>query len=324
MCTAVSYPAKDFYFGRTLDYERSFGEQICLMPRGFPLSLRHLPALHAHLAVLGMAHVADGYPLFYDAMNETGLCAAGLNFPLSAAYARPAEGKINVAAFELIAWLLASCKDLAAVRAALRTLNLVDTPFSGQLPPSPLHWLIADAGGTVVLEAMADGLHVYENPVGVLTNEPPFPMQLFNLNNYAALSAGQPENHFSAALPLRLYSRGMGALGLPGDLSSASRFVRAAFTRLNTVCGASEAECVSQFFHILASVRQVRGCCEVEPGLFEFTRYTSCCNASRGIYYYTTYENHQISAVCMHRENLAASKLICYPLLQKANIHAQN
>ena len=92
-----------------------------------------------------------------------------------------------------------------------------------------------DKDEAVVIESMADGLHVYDDPAGVLTNNPPFPQQLFNLNNYMALSPRQPENRFSGALGLHCYSRGMGALGLPGDLSSASRFVRAAFTRLHSL-----------------------------------------------------------------------------------------
>lgn len=115
-----------------------------------------------------------------------------------------------------------------------------------------------------------------------------------------------------------------GALGLPGDLSSASRFARVAFTRMNSRSGESESESISQFFHILGSVDQQRGCCEVTDGKYEITLYTSCCNATKGIYYYTTYENHQISAVNMHHENLDADVLIRYPVVTEQNIHFQN
>ena len=111
------------------------------------------------------------------------------------------------------------------------------------------------------------------------------------------ISSKQPVNTFADDLTLTAYSRGMGALGLPGDLSSASRFARVAFTKMNSISGDSEAESISQFFHILGSVDQQRGCCEVTEGKYEITLYTSCCNATKGIYYYTTYENHQISAV---------------------------
>ena len=171
---------------------------------------------------------------------------------------------------------------------------------------------------------MADGLHVYDDPAGVLTNNPPFPQQLFNLNNYMALSPRQPENRFSGALGLHCYSRGMGALGLPGDLSSASRFVRAAFTRLHSVSGEGEADSVGQFFHILGAVEQQNGCCEVRPGEYERTIYTSCWNADRGIYYYTTYTNRRISAVELRREDLDAAALIRYPMRTREDIFYQN
>ena len=116
----------------------------------------------------------------------------------------------------------------------------------------------------------------------------------------------------------------MGAMGLPGDLSSSSRFIRAAFTKMNSVSGSSEEESVSQFFHILGAVEQQRGCCEVAKGKYEITIYTSCCNADKGIYYYTTYDNHRINAVDMHRENLDGSELIRYPLLKDEDIFRQN
>lgn len=192
------------------------------------------------------------------------------------------------------------------------------------LPCAQLHWIIADKEEAITVESMADGLHVWDNPAGVLTNNPPFDQQMFMLNNYMHLSPRQPENHFSESLGLKTYSRGMGALGLPGDLSSASRFARVAFVKAHSFSGDSEEESVSQFFHILGSVDQQRGCCEVEPGKYEITLYTSCCNATKGIYYYTTYENHQINAVDMHRENLDTTVLIRYPVLAKQNICFQN
>ena len=129
---------------------------------------------------------------------------------------------------------------------------------------------------------------------------------------------------FSDKLDLQAYSRGMGALGLPGDLSSSSRFARVAFTRLHSISDDSESGSVSQFFHILGSVDQQRGCCEVSEGKYEITLYTSCCNLNRGIYYYTTYENHQISAVDMFGENLNEKELIKYPLIKGEQIYWQN
>ena len=202
-------------------------------------------------------------------------------------------------------------------------INLTNEAFHEKLPPAQLHWIIADRSRTITVESVKEGVMVYDNPAGVLANNPTFDQQLFQLNNYMNLTSREPENRFSSALDLRSYSRGMGALGLPGDLSSQSRFVRAAFVKLNSVSGDSEAESVGQFFHILGSVEQQRGCCRVGEG-YEMTFYTSCCNADKGIYYYTTYGNRQITAVYMHHENLEAHNLIRYPLIAEEQIRIQN
>ena len=324
MCTAISYKAKDFYFGRTLDYEFSYGDEITVTPRNYPFHFRHMGEVVSHYAMIGMAHVAGDYPLYYDAVNEKGLAMAGLNFVGNAVYQEVEEGRENVAQFEFIPWILSKCATVKEAKESLNKMNLVGTPFSEQLPSAQLHWIIADENETITVECMKDGMHIYDNPVGVLTNNPPFEQQMFQLNNYIGLSPKQPENRFSDKLNFNAYSRGMGALGLPGDLSSTSRFVRVAFTKMNSFSGVSEKASISQFFHILGSVDQQRGCCEVADGKFEITLYTSCCNTNKGIYYYTTYENHQISAVDMFGENLNEKELIKYPLIKGEQIYWQN
>jgi penicillin V acylase-like amidase (Ntn superfamily) len=324
MCTAATYRTDDFYMGRTLDYEFSYGEEITVMPRNFPLSFRHGGGTDRHYAIIGMAHVADGYPMFYDAVNEKGLGMAGLNFAASARYSEPEDGKQNVAQFEFIPWVLSQFASLGQARSAIEKINLVGTTYDSRYPAAKMHWIIADKSGAITVEPTESGLKIYDNAPGVLTNEPPFDMQLFNLNNYMRLSPKQPENSFSDALDLGTYSRGMGGLGLPGDLSSMSRFVRAAFTKLNSLSGSGEAESVGQFFHILGSVEQVRGCCEVAQDKYEITIYTSCFNADKGVYYYTTYNNRRITAVDMHRENLDSDSLARYPMLDKEDVLRQN
>lgn len=324
MCTAATYQTKGFYMGRTLDYEFSYGDEITVTPRNYEFQFRHMGSVSSHYAMIGMAHVAGDYPLYYDAMNEKGLGMAGLNFVGNAVFQEVDDTRNNVAQFEFIPWILCQCATLEEAKKLLSRMNLVGTPFSPQLPTAQLHWLIADKTGSLTVECMADGLHIYNNPVGVLTNNPPFDKQLFHLNDFMHLSPKQPENTFSQDLNLQSYSRGMGALGLPGDLSSASRFVRVAFTKLNSRSGNSENKSVSQFFHILGSVDQQRGCCEVANGKYEITLYTSCCSADTGIYYYTTYENHQISGVNMYRENLDGDTLTRYPLINGEQIHMQN
>ena len=324
MCTAATYKTKDFYFGRTLDYEFSYGDEIVITPRNYPFSFRFQGELPRHYAIIGMAHVVGSYPLYYDAINEMGLGMAGLNFVGNAFYQEEKNDCDNVAQFEFIPWILSKCKNVKEAKELISKINITNTPFNEKLPVAQLHWIIADKDEAITVEAVSDGLKVYDNPVGVLTNNPPFDFQMFNLNNYLGLSPKNPQNTFAKGLSLNQYSRGMGGLGLPGDLSSQSRFVRVAYVKLNSQSKDSECESVSQFFHILNSVDQQRGCCEVKDGEFEITLYTSCCNASKGIYYYTTYDNHQINAINMHHEDLEKSELICFDVINKENINMQN
>lgn len=324
MCTAITYMTKDHYFGRNLDLELSYNEAVTVTPRSYPLHFRRVQGLETHYAMIGMATVAEGYPLYFDATNEKGLSMAGLNFPGNADYKPEVLGKDNVTPFELIPWVLGQCADIAETMALFQRMNLVDISFSMQFPLTPLHWIVSDREESITVESVKDGLKIYKNPVGVLTNNPPFELQLFTLNHYRNLSARQPENRFCETLELPLYSRGMGALGMPGDASSSSRFVRAVFTKLNSQSGDSETESIGQFFHILGSVAMPKGCVCVENDKFEYTLYSSCCNVDRGIYYYTTYGNSSITGVDMHRVNLDAGEVVTYPLRKEQQITMQN
>lgn len=324
MCTAITYKTKDAYFGRTLDYEISFGEEIVITPREFKFEFGSMETVKSHYAMIGIAHVSNNYPLYYDAINEKGLGMAGLNFVGNAVYNEKADEKDNVAPYEFIPWILGQCASVDEAKNLLNRINLEKRPFNDELPFAKLHWIIADRNSAITVEAVAEGIKIYDNQVGVLTNNPPFDMQMFQLNNYMQLSAKEPQNKFSDKLELNKYSRGMGAMGLPGDLSSQSRFVRAAFVKLNSVSEALEKESVNQFFHILGAVTQVRGCCEVEDGKYEITIYSSCYNLDKGIFYYTTYDNHQVSAVNMFKENLDDCCLVKYPLVSGERIFYQN
>ena len=324
MCTAITYKTKDFYFGRTLDYEISYGDEVTITPRNYEFNFRHKQNIKNHYAIIGMAYVTENYPLYYEAVNEKGLGIAGLNFVGNAQYNKKIKGKDNITQFEFIPWILSQSTTVKEAKKLIEKINFLDEPFSTNLPLAQLHWIISDRIESITVEAVKDGIKIYENPVGVLTNNPTFDKQMFELNNYMNLSTKSPKNTFAKSLNLEKYSRGMGAIGLPGDLSSQSRFIRAAFVKMNSVSKEEEKESVSQFFHILNSVEQQRGCCELDDGIFEITIYTSCCNASKGIYYYTTYDNHQITAIDMHKENLNSENLIRYPLIKDEQIKMQN
>jgi len=324
MCTALSFISKDHYFGRNLDLEFSYNEEIVITPRNFPFHFLHLPGQAEHFAMIGVAAVSKGYPLYFDATNEKGLSMAGLNFPENAVYQVFRDGMSNVAPFELIPWILGQCESVAQAKPLLSRLNLLNIPFSPAYPLTPLHFILCDREQTLVIEPMQDGIHIYENKTGVLTNNPPFPMQMQNLSNFMNLSAKPPENRFSKELDLKSYSRGMGAMGLPGDLSSASRFVKAVFVSQNAIKEKTETQNVGQFFHILKSVEQQKGSVLLEDGEAEFTVYSTCCNTAKGIFYYTTYNNSQISTVRLYNENLDSEKLITYPMIHEQQIYKHN
>lgn len=324
MCTAVSYLSTAHYFGRNLDLEYSYNEEVAVTPRNYPFPFRHTETCKRHHAMIGMASVIDGYPLYYEATNEKGLSIAGLNFPGNAVYLPIHSDKINIAPFELIPYLLGQCETVVQVETLLGKMNLANTPFSPQLPLTPLHWIISDKDKSIVVEPMADGLHIYDNPVGVLTNNPPFDFHLYNLSNYLNVSAQPAVNRFSSQQELSPFSNGMGGIGLPGDYSSASRFVKVAFVKMNSMAGETEAENVHQFFHILSSVEMPRGSVVIRPNEFEITLYSCCCNTDKGIYYYRTYGNSRITGIDLHREDPEGYMLIRYPLKRSQPIEIEN
>lgn len=321
MCTSIAMNTEDFFFGRTMDIEYSFNENVVFTPRNYPIAFRRSDTLRRHYAMLGMANVMEGYPLYAEAVNERGLCVAGLNFPDNAYYP-PGEDPIkqNVSPFELILWLCAKCASVTDAKQLLTSTHLVDIPFNDDLPLAPLHWHIADRERSIVLESTRNGLEISDNPVGVLTNNPSFSFQTTNLCQYMNLTTTCPQNCFSNIKSLVPFGQGLGSFGLPGDYSPASRFVKAAYLSMNSVCEKDEMSSVSQLFHILDSVSMVRGSVITNQKLYDTTTYACCMNATKGRYYYKTYSNSQLTAVDIRRENLDAETLKTYPLVTDPQI----
>ncbi len=324
MCTALSFTAKDHYFGRNLDLDRSYGEEVCVMPRRYPLAFRCEGSMDVHYAMIGMATVVGGIPLFYDAANELGLSMAGLNFPGNAYYAPLSEDKDNIAPFEFIPWILAQCKSVDEAEILLHRMNLADIAFSEQLPPSPLHWMISDRTRDIVVECMRDGMHIHDNPVGVMSNNPPFEHHMAALAQYRHLRNDNLEITRRDEGTYTSYCQGLGAVGLPGDVSSMSRFVRTVFGRAHSVSTEDEAASVGQFFHILTNAAMLRGICKTDEGTYDITGYTACMNTDRGLYYYTTYDNRRISCVNLHHTDLDAQTVSRFPLNAEQSIAYRN
>lgn len=179
MCTAVTYKTKDFYFGRTLDYEFSYGDEVVITPRNYWFHFLEQSNINNHYAIIGMAYVNENYPLYYDAVNEKGLGIAGLNFVGNAEYKEKVEGKDNISQFEFIPWVLSQCKTVKEARVLINKINFLNIPFNENLPLAKLHWIISDSEESITVESVAEGVKIYENPIGVLTNNPSFDKQMF-------------------------------------------------------------------------------------------------------------------------------------------------
>jgi len=311
MCTAVCYKQ---FFGRNLDYEFSYGQSVIFTPRNYHLSQR-IP--EGGFALLGVAHLSEGTPLYYDAVNEHGLAMAGLSFPHFAVY--PSGNGEPVPSWELIPWVLRQCKTADEGAFLLRRTQISADSFSPKLQPTPLHWILADKSKAYTVEPLESGLAVTDNPVGVLSNSPPFDFQMLNLATHMGLSPLEGENRFTEDGVLKTYSRGLGAVGLPGDSSSASRFVRAAFTALTSQSEKSEDDLV-QMFHILSNVSQIQGCVRLSEDELEKTIYTAVCDLKNLIYYTTTYEDFMPSAVNFANENPDSDNLVSYPISHRTKI----
>jgi choloylglycine hydrolase len=321
MCTAISdHSSPSHLFGRTLDLECSYGEQIVITPRAFAFDFLYEPPQPRHLAIIGTAHIANSQPLYYDAVNEAGLAIAALNFPSLAVYHAPRAGAHNVASFELIPWLLGQCETLEDAKRLLHDTVITPDQAANDLPATPLHWLIADTHGAVAVESNANGVEIYDNPVGVLTNAPDFPYHMTHLADFSHLDSRPPQNTLCPPVDLPLYSRGMGALGLPGDTSSASRFVRAVFAKYHAVSDTDELARVSRFFHVMDTVAQPRGLAMTEDGRPVFTVYTSCIDTAQGIYYFTTYDCRRIRAARLHSADLENGALTVLPMQNTENV----
>ncbi len=325
MCTSIAMKTNDFYFGRTMDLEYSFNECVVFTPRNYPVSFRKAGMMKHHYALLGMASIAEGFPLYAEAVNEKGLCIAGLNFPDNAYYP-PKEKKecSNISPFELILWLLGQCTTADEAKKLLSTTHLVHIPFSEEIPLSPLHWHIADSETSLVLEMTRNGMEIFDDPMRVLTNNPGFPFQMTNACQYMNLTSGTPSNCFSTDVSLKPFGLGLGSFGLPGDFSPSSRFVKASYLCLNSVCENDESNSVAQFFHLLDSVSMVRGSVLTEENKYDLTLYSCCINADRGIYYYKTYSNNQLTAVNLNHENLNGCHLRRFPLRTRQQIAWMN
>ncbi len=316
MCTTIAYRDNGLYFGRNMDLDSSFGERVIIAPRNFILHQSGGGSLHEHYAFIGMAAVEGGYPLMADGMNEHGLCAAALRFAQYAVYPDISGG---ISPYELVAAVLAECRNVEQAKQLISSRGLSSKPYSERLPLAPLHWHIADNSAAIVVESTSDGLKIHDDAVGVLTNSPPYEYHINNLKRSMNISPIYPKERIWGAARLRPTGNGFGGIGLAGDHTSESRYVRAAF-HLQFSEGGGAGQC----FHLLDTVAVSQGSVITEDNTYQLTRYSSCMAAGEGIYYYSTYSDRRINGVRLNEKNKQGSMLTEYPLSYQQDVYYHN
>ena len=319
MYTAIKFNGKKHLFGRTLDVESSYGEKIIITKRGFDFKFPPADATTSQYAMLGVGCVAENYPLYFDAVNEKGVAMAALSFSGNAVYHPKDESKYNVASFEFIPWVLSRCSSVAEAKELILRTNITEDAFSPDMPPSPLHFIVSDKRESITVESVIDGIKIYENPLGVLTNNPTFDAQLSAASAYMYLDSKQPKNSIAPDVKLEHISRGMGAFGMPGDFSSQSRFVRALFLKNHIESNTAKGE-LTAFFHAMDSVSVPYGCVVTDKGEKTYTVYTSCVDMDSITYYFTTYEDRQIRAVELFEKGVEGDALLAFDMKSEESV----
>lgn len=289
-----------------MDLFNEIKKEIIITPKNYIVNFKKLESINNHYAVIGIGMIQDNFPLYYDAINEYGLGFVALNFPNYCKYYKYRSKYINLAPFELGLYLLINFKSINEIKNIIKNINLCNIDFSKDLKNTPLHFMISDQKETIVIEPTLEGFKIYDNPFDILTNSPPFSYHKTNLLNYINLTNKDIKNNLNPSLNFTHYSHGMGAIGLPGDFSSTSRFIKGYFVKSFLDLSIDN---VLQSFKCLDSISMIKGCVQVND-LYEYTVYSSLYDLKKGILYYKTYLNPIIKSRNIYDYDINSSFLI--------------
>lgn len=329
MCTALTLTTNEGYhlFGRNMDIEFSFNQSVLFVPRQFSYQNLALNEIEkTNYAMIGMGTLIDEHPCYADAMNEKGLACAGLNFPGYAYWEdEVVQGQINIPPYDLILWVLSNFETVQQVKNELEKLNIVGKALNKNTPLPTLHWIVTDkTGESIVIEKTKETLSVFENKLGVLTNAPTFDWHTTNLDQYIGVDSVQLEEVKWGSQELKPLGQGTGGIGLPGDFSSPSRFIKVAFLKSHSVVDEGDFSGLIEFYHILNAVAMVKGSVVTPQHMNDITQYTCCMSLEQGIYYYNTYNNNQINAIDLNKEDLNGQELKIFEYKDKLVINHEN
>lgn len=300
MCTAVRFcdPEGRLYCGRNYDWGCGFGQGPVAVPANWEWQSRHLGPIKTVSGLIGMGIVQQNMPLFFDCVNEDGLYCAGLSYAGGfGVYVDPVEGKTNVASFEIPLWVCSQFTTVDEVEKAMGDLVITNDSFSAELTPMPMHWFIADKDRSIVVEQAANGLTVSHDGFDVLTNQPEFKFHCENMRNYLHLDTAWTPDVTMRDAKLSALGVGPSMMGLPGDPSAISRFVRVAILNANYPDERGDKANLTRLFRTLGAVSMVKGYCRQENGNFEYTNYTGGYSAATKTYSYSTYDDPSLRSI---------------------------
>ncbi|MFG1398652.1 linear amide C-N hydrolase [Roseixanthobacter pseudopolyaromaticivorans] len=326
-CTSFLLHSNDggFVYGRTMEFGLPMQSQFTVVPRKLALAgtapdgtaNAGLPWTTKYGAV-GLNGL--GLPVLVDGLNEVGLAGGMLYLPGLADYQEvaPADAKNSIASYELLLYLLTNFATVEEVKAGLPKIKVNKALQSVLKMPAPLHVTLHDAGGkSLVIEYIGGALHMHDNPTGVLTNAPNFEWHISNLGNYLNLSAYDPKPIAIGGLTIAPPSTGSGAVGLPGDVSSPSRFVRAfQYTRAAPPL-AKSSDAVDLAFHLLNTFDiapgVVRTAADSQAGGgvagLETTEWSAVSDLKTKRFYLRTYQNSQTQVLDLTKADLDAKAI---------------
>ena len=302
-CTGISFLAEDggYVQARTIEWGNSYlPSEYVVVPRGQEL-VSYTPTgvnglrFRAKYGMVGLAIIQKDFVA--EGLNEVGLSAGLFYFPKYGEYEKynAAVRDKSISDLQLVSWLLGECSNVEEVKEAVKKVHVINIDPRA----STVHWRFAEPSGRqLVLEIIKGELHFYENTLGVLTNSPSFEWHLTNLNNYVNLFPGTAPNQQLGNIELSSFGAGSGFLGIPGDVTPPSRFVRAAFYQASAPQQETALETVFQCFHILNNFDIPVGIefplGQVPCDIPSATQWTSVTDMRNHVIYYRTMYNSVI------------------------------
>jgi choloylglycine hydrolase len=273
-CTGIRVKAEDgsIVYARTLEFGQNLESQVLFIPRQYEFTgttASGKPGLSWMSRYAAMGLNGAGQTILADGVNEHGLAAGIFYMPGFAEYQplNPGDEDQSLAPWELVTWVLTNFATVDEVRAALPAIKVGAVAFEGWKMVPPLHYAVHDASGnSLVIEYTEGKLHLFDNPIGVITNAPTFDWHMTNLRNYINLSATNAKPVALDGVELAEFGQGSGLRGLPGDFTPPSRFVRAVALSHAAVAGRTGADAVLEAFPILVSFDSPRGAVRRAPG----------------------------------------------------------